>query len=282
MLLLVFVMVLLGLFAIFLGGGWVAQGYFYQAPADRFVLRSLLAAVLVATFITLWVAIDRRAPGRYDTFFNFTPYTTMEVHDFEAIRWVAVRGELKLDSAGNPMETTVRFQRSLGGKGSQFLEEGTGNPFTLQGATSSGTQYLTAALRIRGPHDPEPVRYNARFKDGTPKTRPEYAPERRFVEEKGSRYVEMHKLDTVFVPSRAAVALALLINFAFVMVWLVAFWPILRFSLAHALIFTGSCAVVAMLTLMPVLFKHMRPENETPAVTACVPAAFGPPLPGAG
>ncbi len=283
MLLLIFAMVLLGLFAIFLGGGWVAQGYLYQAPADRFVLRSLLAAGLVATFITLWVAIDRRAPGRYDTFFNFTPYSTVEIQEFEAIRWLAVGGQLKLDSAGNPIETTVRFQRSLGGKGSQFLEDGTGKPFTLQGSTSSGTQYLTAALRIRGPNDPEPVRYNALLKDGTPKNRPEYAPERRFVEEKGSRYVEVHKLDTVLVPSTAAVAAALFINFVFVVVWVVAFWPIMRFSISHALVFAGSFAVLTMLTLMPVLFKHMR-EAEASAAPAAVtrratgfgPAPFGP------
>src|SRR5712691_1077493 len=47
MLLLVFLMLFLGLFALFLGGGLVAQGYLYQQPVERLPLRAIVAAVLV-------------------------------------------------------------------------------------------------------------------------------------------------------------------------------------------------------------------------------------------
>src|SRR5436305_11407238 len=112
MLVLVFLMLTLGLFALFLGGGLVAQGYLYQNPAERMPVRSIAAAVLVGGFITLWVAIDRKSPGRYDTFFNFVGYTTANFDEFEAVRWTGAGGDkLKLDGNGKPIEVTAKFKR---------------------------------------------------------------------------------------------------------------------------------------------------------------------------
>jgi len=263
-LLLIFLMLLLGLFALFLGGGLVAQGYLYQHPADRMPLRALAGAFLVATFITLWVWIDQRAPGKYDTFFNFASYSTVEFQEFEAIRWTAAGDKLKLDASGNPIETTVKFKRSVGGKGTQFVEEGTSNTFEMSGSTSSGTQYMTGAIRVKGPDDPEPVRYNAKLKEDPATKRKTYTQDRRFEEEKGSRYVEKDQLGTLFVPSTGTVVLALFLNFALLVVWLAAFWPILRFSLTHALIFAAAFTVLTLLAVMPVLFKQNRVPKAPP------------------
>lgn len=265
MLFLIFLMMTLGLFALFLGGGLVAQGYLYQNPADRMPIRALAGAVLVASFVTLWVRIDQSAPGRYDTFFNFAPYSTKEFDEFEAIRWTGAGGKLKFDANGNYVEKTTKFKRM--GKG-KFYEEGTTNEFLTHGSSSADGQYLTGAIRVKGPDDAEPVRYNAQLNPTKPKTNPEYTPERRFVEENGSRYVEVHQLGTLFVPSTGMIALALFLNFMLFAVWLAAFWPILRFSLTHSLIFAGSLALLTMLTVMPVLFK----QNRTPKPPA-TPAA---------
>ena len=62
-LLIILLLITLVLFALFLGGGLVAQGYLYQSPAERLPLRALAAALLVSSFITIWVLIDRGAPG---------------------------------------------------------------------------------------------------------------------------------------------------------------------------------------------------------------------------
>jgi hypothetical protein len=268
MLLLVFLMLFLGLFALFLGGSLVAQGYLYQQPTERLPVRAVGAAVLVAGYITLWVWIDKRAPGKYDTFFNFTAYSTAEFNEFEAVRWAGAGGKLKLDASGNPTESTVKFKRAAAGKGTQFLENGTGAAFEMAGSTSSGGQYMTGAIRVKGPSDPEPVRYNAKLKED--KT---YSPERRFEEDKGSRYVEANQLGTLFVPSTGTVVVALLLNFLLVVVWVVAFWPILRFSLGHALMFTAVLAVVTMLALMPVLFKQNREPKPPASPGGAAPAA---------
>src|SRR5262245_16710166 len=99
-------MMLLGLFALFLGGGLVAQGYLYQNPADRMPIRALAAAALVAGFVTFWVWIDQRAPGRYNTFFEIRGESTKEFDEFEAVRWMAAGGKVHIDANGNYTETT--------------------------------------------------------------------------------------------------------------------------------------------------------------------------------
>jgi hypothetical protein len=271
MLLLVFLMMLLGLFALFLGGGLVAQGYLYQNPAERMAIRALIAALVVSGFVTFWVWVDQHAPGRYDTFFNFAPYSTVEFDEFEAIRWKGAGGQLKLDADGNPIEMPVKFRRTAGGKGAEFVEEGTNQKFQTHGSTGA-VQYFTGAIRVKGPNDTEPVRYNAVLKEGTPKTSPEFASDpRRFEEQNGSRYVEAHQLGTLFIPSTRTVALALLLNLMLVTVWLVAFWLILRFSLAHAALFAGVFSLIMMLAIMPVLFKPNRqPKPPVSQPTAAI------------
>ena len=273
MLLLVFLMLTLGLFALFLGGGLVAQGYLYQNPAERMPLRSVAAAVLVSGFITLWVAIDRKSPGRYDTFFNFVPYTTAEFTEFEAVRWTGSGGKLKLDDKGKPNEVLVKFKRAPGGKDAKFLEEGTNTPFQMNGTAATGGQYMTGAIRVKGPDDPEPVRYDATLKEDPRTKEKTYTPETRFKEEKGSRYVEVHQIGTLFVPSTGTVMGALALNLMLFVVWLVAFWPLLRFTLVHALVFAGAFATLTMLGAMPLLFKQNR-APKPPPTPAPVPAAM--------
>jgi hypothetical protein len=265
LLLLVFLMMVLGLFALFLGGGLVAQGYLYQNPADKMPLRALGGAALVAGFVTFWVWVDQRVPGRYNTFFEIRGESTKEFDEFEAVRWIALGGKLKIDASGNYTETTAKFKRRGSGK---FYEEGASDKeFVLEGYTIDGRKYMTGAIRVKGPDDPEPVRYNAVLNPQKPKTSPEYTVERRFVEENGSRSVELAKLGTLHIPSTSTVALSLFLNFLLFAVWLAAFWPVLRFSLTHSLIFAGSLAVLTMFAVMPVLFE----QNRTPKKTTAAP-----------
>ena len=154
-------------------------------------------------------------------------------------------------------------------------------PFQQVGSTDAG-QYMTGALRVKGPGDAEPVRYNAVLKEGGAAKSKTYTNERRFVEEKGSRYIEAqpNQLGPLQVPSTGTVVLALLLNFMLVVVWLVACWLVMRFSLGHSLMFTAVLAVITMLALMPVLFKQNRaapaPGPTAPAKSAAVYPA-GPP-----
>ncbi|HEY1187306.1 MAG TPA: hypothetical protein VGE74_06590 [Gemmata sp.] len=274
-LLLVFALLTGGLTALFLGVTIVAQGYLYQEPVSRLPLRAAAGGVLLGGFITLWAAIDKNKPGRYDTFFNFSPYTTSEFSEFEAVRWPAVGGALKTDANGKPLEEVVKFKRNPGG--TQFVREGTSEVFILTGSDNSKS-FMTGAIRVKGPGDPEPVRYNAIVDDDPRNKTKTYSRDderRRFVEEKGERYVKMVQMGTLFVPSTATIVGSLALNFVLLVLWLVVMWPVLRYSLGHSLGLAAVGTLVTMLLLMPLLFKFNRSAAKpapapAPAVSALV------------
>jgi hypothetical protein len=261
MLLMILFLVTLVLFALFLGGGLVAQGYLYQEPADRLPLRALAAAILVGLFITGWVLIDRGAPRKYDTFFRFEPNETKEITEFEAIRWVSPDGtKLKQDESGKRVEVAVKFRKGTGSKSNTFVEEQTGEPFMLNSSGKSGESYMTAAIRARPSPDAEPVRFNAQLKNdrGSTVTYAAGLDGLRFVEENGSRYIQAHQLGVVYVPSTGAIIVALFINLLHFLVWFIAFWPILQFTRGHSFLLMMVFALVTLRVVMPLLFEKNR------------------------
>jgi hypothetical protein len=274
-LLITLVLITLVLFALFLGGGLVAQGYLYQEPADRLPLRALAGSVLVGLFIMMWVLIDRGAPRKYDTFFQFSPYTTREFTEFEAVRWVSPDGSrLKKDEAGNRVEIVVKFKRGTGSRADKFLEETSGEQFLLSSSNKSGESYMTVALRPKLDPDAEPVRFSAPVKDrGETATYSAPRESLRFIEDGGSRYIQADQLGVVYVPSTWGVVLALFINFVHVLVWFVVFWPILQFTRGHAFVLAIVFSLVTMLALMPLLFERNRPRPgaATPQTALAAP-----------
>lgn len=271
-LLLTLVLSTLVLFGVFLGGSIVAQGYFYQAPADRLPLRALGAAALVGLFLTCWTWIDKRNPGKYDTFFEFAPYQTTTFDEMEAVRWVSPDGsKLKVDASGNPSEVGVKFRRGVGAKANEFFEEKTGESFHLQGVDkASSLSYMTAAVKLRPAPDAEPVRFNAQLE----KDKRTYAKNiegRRFTEERGSRYVQAEQLGVLYVPSNTTVFFALVLNLLHFVVWFAAFWAVLQFTRGHAFVLAVAFGMASMLLVMPLLFKPNRtpqPAGEAPRAAA--------------
>ncbi|MBP3958838.1 hypothetical protein J8F10_26630 [Gemmata sp. G18] len=256
-LLLVFALLTVGLTALFLGGTVVAQSYMYQEAAPRLPVRALAGGLLLGGFLTLWTYIDKNRPGQYETFFNFSAYSTAEFTEFEAVRWTVAGGKFKTEADGKKSETIVKFKRTAGGKGATFVEEGTNENFK----TNTG-QYMTGAIRVKAANDPEPVRYSAKVQE-SPGTKMEtYTADRQFVEEKGDRYVNATQMGTLFVPSTKTLFVALLLNISLLLMWLVVTWPVLRYTFAHALGFTVVGTLVTMFALMPILFKYNRPEPK--------------------
>jgi hypothetical protein len=277
-LLITLLLITLVLFALFLGGSLVAQGYLYQEPVDRLPLRALAGAVLVGLFITMWVLIDRGAPRKYDTFFQFAPYTTREFAEFEAVRWVSPDGvNLRQDESGKRMETVVKFKKGTGSRSDKFVEESSGEPFLLSSTSGkSGESYMTAAIRPKLDPDLEPIRFDAQIKNDRGKTVNYAAPREglRFVEDGGSRYIQADQLGVVYVPSTWGVIVALFINFLHLVVWFIVFWPILQFTRGHAFVLTVVFSLVAMLALMPLLFERnrgARPGAEAPTAALTTP-----------
>lgn len=266
---LTFVLVTIALFGLFWGGSLVAQGYFYQNPADRLGIRAAIAALLVGGFISFWIAIDKKNPGKYDTFFAFAGETTREFTEFEAVRWqvdLATKG-MKKDAQGNPAETNVKFKRVPGGKTATFVEEGTDKKFATH-----DTDMMTAALLVKG-DDGTAARFNAEMKADKRTGVMNYVSdqnERRFVEEKGGRYIKAVKPGTMYVPSGGVIAISLLLNFALFVVWFIAFWPVLRFNVAHSLGFAAAGGLMMMLLILPLLFGPNRKTEKVPEAQATV------------
>ncbi len=268
------------LFALFLGGSLVAQGYLYQEPADRLPVRALAAAVLVGTFITVWVWIDKRHPRRYDTFFEFAPYERKEFSEFEAIRWQSTDGvKISTDESGKPVEEVANYVKTSGARGDKFVEKGTDLAFQLNGGTKTGESFMTAAIRLKPDPEEEPVRFDAQMLEDKRTHAKSYTPDRKFVEEKGSRYVLADQLGVLYAPSTGTVILALLLNLLHFLLWFIAFWPILQFNRGHAFALTTLFGLVTMLLVMPLLFKPNRSQNaaaEAPRVAYVKFADFTP------
>lgn len=277
--LLILVLVFIFLFGLFWGGTLIAQGYLYQQPTGQLPARAAVAAALVGSFLAGWVMIDKKNPGKYDTFFEFAPYSTTTFNEFQAVRWqadpvAAVKGkqDFKKDEKGNPVEKVSKFKRGPGAK-APFTEEGTGKAFVLNDA-----DIMTAAIILKPDEGASPTRFNAVLRKDARTGALTYPPKgdekRRFEEENGSRYVLLDQPGVLYVPSTGVVVGALALNFLLFVVWFVAFWPVLRFSWGHALGLTAMFGLVTMLVVMPLLFK---PNRQKPGPVA----AAGMAIPGA-
>jgi hypothetical protein len=274
-LILLWLLVVLVLFALFWGGGLLAQGLWYQEVADLFPLRAIGAAVLVGSYLTLWVALDRRAPGKYDTLFEFAPEEQVPFEEFEAIRWVAVEPpKLKLDESGQPVEVVTRFRKDVGNRGEAFVAVGSGEPFRLNGVNRNGEAFMTVALRVQLDDSGEPIRFNAVLQEDPPGV-PAYASGfegRRFIEAGGERYIFADQLGIIHVPTPQVVAVSLVLNILLFVVWFIALWPILQFLPSHAAGLTLAFGFATMLIILPLLFQPNRqpPPAPPPAAAAWI------------
>ncbi|MCS7022354.1 MAG: hypothetical protein NZ703_07680 [Gemmataceae bacterium] len=270
--LLLWLLLVVILLALFWGGGLVAQGWWYQDIARYFPLRAAGAALLVGSYLTLWTALDRRSPGKYDTLFEFTAEERVPFNEFDAIRWVtSVSSKLKTDEKGQPVEVAVPFRRKQGSRTEQFIAEKTGEPFRLNGVDRAGESFMTVALLIRLEPQGEPVRFNALLQEDSRgnKTYVSGPEGRRFVEAGGNRYILADQIGTVYVPTPGVVAAALFLNLAVFIVWFVALWAILQFQAGHAAGLTLALGFATLLLVMPLLFK----PNRQPAAAGPPPAA---------
>jgi hypothetical protein len=242
---LTFILLTVALTALFWGLSVVVQGYLYSQPADKLPLRALVAGLLVACFLTFWTYTNTRAshPDKYGTFFEFSPTATRNVDEFEAVRRLAYK-----DANGQPKEETMPFRWQSAGGGGRFVNPATNQEFRLNTAS-----YMTVALLV--PEGDQTIRFDAVLNGDTYAT-----PTRRFVEEGGSRYIDGTNPRLMVVPSSSAFALALLLNFAHFLVWLLAFWPNLRYSFGPALMLTILFGGVTMVVVMPMLFQMNTPK----------------------
>lgn len=253
-------------FAMFWGLSLFLQRYWYNEPADKLPLRAAVAGLLLGCFLTAWVYINTRADGenKYGVIHQFSPNDVST----PVTKFVAERK--KLDTNLKPVgDEAVTFERQLTDNGQRYLPTspkpaGEPKPFAV---TAPG--YYTHTLVLE--HDGKPVRYEAVMNDKQQYQGTKYT----FADKAGGRTIEMSRgLEAdpaeplqVVSPSGGAVFLALGLNVLHFVVWFAIFWPVLRFSLGHALGLAFVYFAMSTVLLMPLLFQ-MNALPKAPPVMA--------------
>ena len=233
---------LVGLTAVFLGLSLTLQRLFYNQPAGQLPLRSLVAALLMATFLTGWTYVNTRAShkDKYGALHEANSTAQSPVEEFQAVR------RLSLKSGGQYKEETVPFV--LSADASRFVEKDGLKPFRR-----NTSDYVTTALLVA--RDGKPVKFVAEVNDlsyvGVKATGDPVL----FKAESGTGAISDQNLRVVETFSYAALVVVLLINAAHFALWLVAFWPLLNFRAGLSLLLTAIFGTVTMLVLMPLLFN---------------------------
>jgi hypothetical protein len=133
---------------------------------------------------------------------------------------------------------------------------------------------LTVAIEVKNGTE-TPTRYDAVLDD-----RQNYllvnGRSPRFVEAGGKRFVEADTPGLVFAPSTSALVAALAFNVGGFVVWLVAFWPCLRFTLGHSAGGAFGFGLLMLLFVVPLLFEKNQPP---PRFALTVPTELPTPTP---
>lgn len=243
-LVLTFLACLVGLTAVFLGLSLTLQRLFYSQAADKLPLRAIVAALILAIFLTGWTFLNTRAShkDKYGTFLEFNSTAQAPLTDFQAVR----RLRFKDKDSGQFKEESVPFVLSADGK--QFVEKDGLKPFRR-----NTSDYVTTALLVT--RDGKSSKFVAPIAEFTSADQKKTGDPVLFKEETGTATVSDQNLHVVEIFSYAGLVAVLGLNALHFALWLVAFWPVLRFRVGLGLLLTAIFGGVTMLVLMPLLFN---------------------------
>jgi hypothetical protein len=265
-LLLTFLLTTLGAFALLWAVTAYVQQTLYESSVDRLPMRSLIGAVLLGCFYTFWVYANTRADSKdkYGVAYDFSPTARHEIDEFVAVR----RFPTVKESDGTAREERVSFKRTALGRTARFTDD-RNRVFRPNDSLS-----LTVALEVK--HGPDgPTRYDAVI-DAKGNYELPNGRSPRFVEAGGKRFVEADTPGLVFAPSTSALLGALALNLGGFVVWLVVFWPCLRFTLGHAVGGAFGFGLVMMLFVVPLLFEKNQLTPRFAAASPLTPPPLAP------
>lgn len=246
------VVVFLASAAILWGLSLFLQGYLYNEPADKLILRAAVGGLAIACYLTFWVYVNTRAdrPNKYGAIHQFSADTRSDPSPFQTIQKFRKAG-------GETREETVSFKPKTGEKGLTFVNVADATLFKL-----NTSDYITTAILIG--EGLSLARFEAVLKpDGWT-----YDGEKKMFREKGgSRFIEGDEPGVVIAPSGGAQFVAILLNVAVFVVLFAVFWPVLRFGIGHAIGLSILIGLVIILVLMPLLFDL----NNKPSVPVSTP-----------
>jgi hypothetical protein len=248
-LLLTLLLVAVGVAVLLAAGTVVIQGYLYSEPADGLEWRAPAAGAAVGLFFGVWCLLEARAPGRYDTLFNFSDRDVTRVDQF----WSERTGERGKEE--------VPYRRGYSDRGRVIYVDPEGRPWRR-----SDNGLMTAIIIEEGG---QRRRFEAEMNpDGTFHVEPNRP--LRYDEVGGRGRVMTADAPGEFVTTRYGLLVGnLLLNLAHFLVWFACFWLLLRFQWSHAFGLAVVFWLAFALLVWPVLQAQVRKATAAaPAPTA--------------
>ena len=257
-LILTLVLTILAAFALLWAIGFTLQSYLYEQVTDYLILRAAIGGILLGGFYTFWVFVNTRAefPNKYGVIQEFSPTKRTEIDEFTAIR----QFPNSKGPDGKPKEETTVFKKSGAGRTARFVDD-RNMPFKR-----NDSQFITTAFEIK-----DAAGKTSRF-DAVMNAAGQYeypnGRSARFVETGSKRYIEEDNPGLMFAPSTSALVGAILLNLMNYLIWVIAFWPCLRFTLGHSIGGALGFGTLMMLLVVPLLFEQnlVKPKIEVPVL----------------
>jgi hypothetical protein len=223
-------------FAVVLWGGSVfLQGWLYNDLANRLPLRALAGGAILSLFLTGWCAVYKADPGRFDTLVSFKTETLDGTYDeFQSIR-----------SVNKKEQKPVRYVRR--GSSNDFESAETGKPWGRSDADG-----MVVALLIKEKGRDQPTRFDANLDPATGNFRP--PEETRYEADGGKKYMDLAGLGKVYRKRTLAYIGNIFANLLHLAVWVAVLWPVMRFTLGHAIGIGLVAWGLTMIVVQPALF----------------------------
>jgi hypothetical protein len=237
-LLLILVLIGVGVAVLFAAGTLVIQGYLYSEPADGIPWRAAASGVVMALVFGVWCLLEARAPGRFDTLFNFSP------------RDVTVFDQFWSERTGERGTKEIPYRRGRDARGLVAYTDPDNRPWQR-----SDDGMMTAIIVEEGG---ERKRFEAeRNPDGTFHIEP--GQPLRYVEVGGRGRVMTEGTPGEIVTTRyGLLAGNLLLNLLHLLAWFACLWLLMQFQWPHALGLAAACWLTFALAVWPVLQDRVR------------------------
>ena len=219
-------------------GALLLQGWLYNDLARRLPLRALVGGVVLALFHTGWCAVYKADPGRFDTLPNFKTEAMDGTYDeFESVRKV-----------GKDEKKPVHYVRI--GADNKFVSTDGAKVWSRSDADG-----MVVALLIKEKGKDTPTRFDANLDPKTGGFRP--PEETRYAADGGRRYMDHSAIGKIYRVRSMAYLGNFFANLLHLVVWVAVLWPVMRFTLGHAVGIGLVLWGVTMLVVQPALFGLM-------------------------
>jgi hypothetical protein len=256
-LLVVFLLLAIVFILVLWGGSTLMQGWLYQSPANHMPARAAAAGAALAAFFTIWCWLDVKNPGKYDTLVNFS---TIEVTDHDSFESVMRKK--------NGSETITVFKKRAGSNGATSdFADAKGHSWARNTNDS-----MAVAILIRDKDAPAAVSFKANLdaKGNFPSNA------QLIYTDDSRRWMGAEALGRVHRRKSGVLFANIFLNALHFVLWWMALWACLRFSIWHAFGFAAVLWVFLMLAVQPVLFNQTRPREMTIAAGDGVAAPNNP------